>query len=423
MRTLEVHMNGRLVGLLDGSDRRVLRFTYDSDYAADPTATPLSVSMPLATTAYQHGKVNPYLWGLLPDNDHVIRRWASEFGCSANDVVGLLVGVGTDVAGAAQYIQPGTEPEAAQPETVEWVDEAAVAQFLRDVQRDATAWRPHPAGRWSLAGAQSKIALWFDDTSGRWGVPSGRTPTTHILKPAIQTLADFDINEHLCLAAARNLNLLAAQTAIRTFDGVRVLVVKRYDRILQPDHTLRRVHQEDLCQALSVHPALKYESDGGPSVAAMAKLVREVADDESAQRLFDGLAFNWLLAAPDAHAKNYSLLLSGAQVRLSPLYDVASGLPHCNVRRLKLAQKIDTENRPLRVRARHWQRVAISFGIKPDVAIERVDSMIDRIPDAFAEAVESSGLAPDEKRVAGDIADLVVDWSNTCRKTLADTTT
>ena len=54
MTALAAHMGGRLVGMLDAADRRNLRFTYSPEYAADPSSTPLSVSMPLRASPYSH---------------------------------------------------------------------------------------------------------------------------------------------------------------------------------------------------------------------------------------------------------------------------------------------------------------------------------------------------------------------------------
>ncbi|HEY5873985.1 MAG TPA: HipA domain-containing protein, partial [Ilumatobacteraceae bacterium] len=106
-------------------------------------------------------------------------------------------------------------PEESSPGGVEWLTDDEIAQFLRVLRRDTTAWRPHSEGRWSLAGAQAKIALLHDPASDRWGIPYGAMPTTHILKPAVGGLDDFDINEHLCLTAARHAGLIAATTSTR----------------------------------------------------------------------------------------------------------------------------------------------------------------------------------------------------------------
>lgn len=405
-------MGGQLVGKLDAADRRSLRFTYDTDYAAGPASTPLSVSMPLRVSPYLHATIHPYLWGLLPDNDRVLERWAREFGCSPTDVAGLLRAVGGDVAGAAQYVVPEATPEESLPGKVEWLGDDDVAQFLRDLRRDTTMWRPHPEGRWSLAGAQAKIALLYDQSANRWGIPSGATPTTHIVKPAIGGLDDFDINEHLCLAAARRAGLIAATTSIRTFGAERALVVERFDRIIEDSGAVVRVHQEDLCQALSVHPDRKYEVDGGPGAEQLGRLIREVAGDRDVARFFDALVYNWLVLATDGHAKNYSLLLSGHQVRLAPLYDVASALPHLDhPRKARMAQNIGGEYRPSFIQRRHWERMARSLGLGSDEAQARIRALAERLPDALADAASESSLTVDERRIADTIRDQIVSWA------------
>ena len=412
MTDLLVHMGGQFVGTLDTADRRSLRFTYDPTYAVSPTSTPLSVSMPLRVSPYLHATIHPYLWGLLPDNDRVIERWASEFGCSSTNVAGLLRGVGGDVAGAAQYVAPEEPPEESLPGEVEWLRDDDVAQFIRDLRRDTTTWRPHAEGRWSLAGAQAKIALLYDKVTDRWGIPSGKTPTTHIVKPAIGGLNDFDINEHLCLAAARRAGLITASTSIRTFGGERALVVERYDRIVDSSGAVTRVHQEDLCQALSVHPDRKYEVDGGPGAEQLGRLIRDVAGDGDAMRFFDAVVYNWLVLATDGHAKNYSLLLSGHQVRFAPLYDVASALPHLDhPRKARMAQKIGGEHRPTFVHRRHWERLARPLGIRSDDVHARIITLAARLPDALADAATESRFTVDEQRIADTIRDQITDWA------------
>lgn len=405
-------MGGQLVGKLDAADRRSLRFTYHPDYAAGPASTPLSVSMPLRVSPYLHATVHPYLWGLLPGNDRVLERWAREFGCSPTDVAGLLRGVGGDVAGAAQYVVPEATPEESLPGEVEWLGDDDVARFLRDLRRDTTMWRPQPEGRWSLAGAQAKIALLYDQSADRWGIPSGATPTTHIVKPAIGGLDDFDINEHLCLAAARRMGLIAAKTSIRTFGAERALVVERFDRIIEDSGAVVRVHQEDLCQALSVHPDRKYEVDGGPGAEQLGRLIREAAGDRDVARFFDALVYSWLVLATDGHAKNYSLLLSGHQVRLAPLYDVASALPHLDhPRKARMAQEIGGEDRPSFIQRRHWERMARSLGLGSDEAHARITALAERLPDALADTASESHLTVDERRIADTIRDQIVIWA------------
>lgn len=91
--------------------------------------------------------------------------------------------------------------------------------------------------RLSLAGAQPKTALLFDGQ--RYGVPAGRIPTTHILKPTLPELDGHPENEHLCLSLARALGLPTASSFVDRFKGEVAIVIERYDRIRQEDR--RRV--------------------------------------------------------------------------------------------------------------------------------------------------------------------------------------
>lgn len=229
-----------------------------------------------------------------------------------------------------------------------------MAARLDELDRTSTAWRPIGQG-WSLAGAQRKLAM-YRDSQGRWGIPSGATPTTHIIKPAIAGFADHDLNEHLSMATAARMGLSAASSSLERFGERTALVVTRYDRVRAPDQTVQRVHQEDMAQALGVHPEMKYEADGGPSIADIGAVIRTYSSAAEADvaRFRDALIFNWLIRGPDAHAKNYSMLLSGQDARLAPLYDVASDAPYPARRRQKrLAHRIGGEGRPTWIRERH----------------------------------------------------------------------
>ena len=83
-----------------------------------------------------HATIHPYLWGLFPDNDRVLERWAREFGCSRTDVARLLRGVGSDIACAAYYVAQDATPEEPLLGDVEWLSDDDVAQLLRDLRRD-----------------------------------------------------------------------------------------------------------------------------------------------------------------------------------------------------------------------------------------------------------------------------------------------
>jgi serine/threonine-protein kinase HipA len=147
-----------------------------------------------------------------------------------------------------------------------------------------------------------------------------------------------------------------------------------------------RIHQEDICQALGVMPTRKYQNDGGPGVAEIVDLLRAQSDarEEDIQTFVDAVAFYWLICGPDAHAKNYSLLIGmGPRVRLAPLYDLASILPYdlSRLHKVKLAMKLGGEYQLREIGVRHWRRLADEVKLDPDVIIARAADMADRLPD------------------------------------------
>ena len=416
--SLLVVLDGAVAGTLIRLPGGKLRFDYDGHYRQQPGATPLSLSMPTQVPSHHDQVVTPWLWGLLPDNDAVLARWARQFHVSASSPFSLLsTPIGEDCAGAVRFAVPDEiDRVLAQPGEITWLTDDDVAQRLRDLREDSTAWLGRSfTGQFSLAGAQAKTALLFDQ--GRWGVPSGSTPTTHILKPAVGGLDDHDLNEHLCLDAARRAGLIAARTTVTRFADERAVVVSRYDRRAAPGGIIR-VHQEDLCQVLGVPPSGKYQNEGGPGPSDIARLLRRsmpprIADD-AVFRFVEALIWNWLIAGTDAHAKNYSLLLANDQVRLAPLYDIASALPYgVHERKLRLAMKIGGDYRIIPNRST-WPAAARELGLNPEAVLTRVRELASVAPRAFADAAE----APEVAALGGDLpsrlVDLIADRADRC---------
>ncbi len=418
---LAVLLGGRRLGTLTDTSGR-LTLTYDEAYRSDAGSTPLSLSMPLRGTSYGDSVVRPFVWGLLPDNEQVIERWARSYHVSPGNPYALLSHVGADCAGAAQFTP--LDQAAALLErrgNVAWIDDDEIALRLRRLRRDPTAWHASRSGQFSLAGAQAKTALYRDPDGNRWGDPSGATPTTHIIKPAIAGLDDHDLNEHICLTAASALGLPAANSTITRFASERAIVVERYDRLTHPDGTILRVHQEDMCQALGLPPTAKYQSEGGPSPEQLVAVLRDHGSDSDAQRFLDALAFNWIVAGTDAHAKNFSVLLSGDQVRMAPLYDIASALPYDGMYmpKLKLAMRIGGQYTISRIERRHWTRFAEAAGFDPDAAVRRVTEIAERIPDAFATVTATAPVRDLDSPLPHRLLDAVAAQASLARAALA----
>jgi len=402
MSELVALLNGMPIGIVEQFRQGDLAFTYDDAWRDEGESYPLSLSMPLARKSHLDAKVRPFLEGLLPDNRRVLEGWARRFQVSARNPFALLTHMGEDCAGAIQLVAPiRVEAMLASPDDVNWLSEEQIADLLRDlVERHGTGRFTAEEGQFSLAGGQPKTALFYDGR--QWGIPSGRTPTTHILKPPAQPNLDgFEINEHFCLNLAEKLGMATAQSRVQDFCGQPAIVVERYDRAHNEEGRVFRVHQEDACQALAVPPWTKYENEGGPGAPELVRLLmRESADPGvDVGALIDALVLNWAIVASDAHAKNYSLILQPGSVRLAPLYDLLTVLPYDReipYRRVKLAMRVDREYLVGKVRLRHWEGLAIRCGLDPDPVLHRAIELVGAIPNAayaVAARLRDEGLA------------------------------
>jgi serine/threonine-protein kinase HipA len=416
--SLAVLLEGSVAGTLTRLPGGRLHFDYDDVFRVRSDATPLSLSMPKQVRSHGDRTVTPWLWGLLPDNDAVLARWARQFHASASSPFSLLAtAVGEDCAGAVQFVAPDDAERLLQHKgDVIWLSEDEVGERLRELKADSTAWLGTSfTGQFSLAGAQAKTALLFQD--GRWGIPSGATPTSHILKPAVAGLDDHDLNEHLCLDAARRAGLIVAPTQVRRFGEESAIVVDRYDRV-QVGERLVRVHQEDLCQALGLPPSQKYQNEGGPTPIRIVELLRTAmparAADDAVWRFVDALAWNWLIAGTDAHSKNYSLLLAGNDVRLAPLYDIASALPYgMHEKKLRLAMKLGGHYDVFTYR-NPWPRTADEIDVDVDRLTARVAELAARAPDAFKDAATTDEVTTLGRDLPHRLIDLVSERVSRC---------
>lgn len=426
VKSLAIIMSGRQIGTVTEKTDGRLSLTYERAWRRSPDGQPVSVSMPLHTPEHGDDLVRPYLWGLLPDSEAVLERWSRTYQVSARNPFAVLKHVGEDCAGAAQYVTPDRVSGLLRGAGgVRPVDESEIAHRIKVLRRDPAAWHgrrgPASFGQFSLAGAQAKTALQHDAATDTWGDPWGVEATTHIIKPAVTGFDDHDLNEHLCLEAARRLGLPAARSWIARFDDERVIVVERYDRVTGPDGTRLRLHQEDLCQALGVMPGAKYQNDGGPSPERIIKMLRTVTGSATGLWPFvDALVFNWLIAGTDAHAKNYSLLITSRQVRFAPLYDVSSALPYDDMYlpKLKMAMRIGGEYRLAALAARHWRRFAAENDLDADTVLTRVRDLATRLPDALTRAADSPTVRALETDLPARMVSRIGDWTKACRTRL-----
>lgn len=238
--------------------------------------------------------------------------------CSPTNPFELLAHFGRDCPGAVQVCRPHEVTTVLDGSgAYEPVSESEIRRRLLRAQSQSE-WMDE-SERWTLGGAQGKIAL--ARIGDAWHVCHGSAATTHIIKPGVEGLTLRSLDEYLCMRLARICGLKAATVSYEEFDGVPAIVVERYDRMIQTNGAVTRIHQEDLCQALGYLPKDKYV----PTPADIPSLLKSDASDQSVYDFVSALFFNYLIGATDAHAKNYSLMhLVGQERCLAPIYDVAS---------------------------------------------------------------------------------------------------
>jgi serine/threonine-protein kinase HipA len=140
------------------------------------------------------------------------------------------------------------------------------------------------------------------------------------------------------------------------------------------------------------------------------------AADDAVERFADALIWNWLIAGTDAHAKNYSLLLSGDQIRLAPLYDIASSVPYgIQEKKLRFAMKIGGDDRVFPYR-NTWPDAARELGLDTGALVNRVRELAVAVPDAFADAAVAPEVMELGRLLAARLVDLVSARAARCRQ-------
>ncbi len=388
---LNVLLSGRVAGKLETDTFGNPRFSYSPEWQEAADAYPVSLSLPLLQPRIEHGKVSSVLWGLLPDNEALLQRWGTHFHVSPRNPVALLSHVGEDCAGAVQFVSDDRLADVlggADDGVVDLTDQEVEARLAGLRQTHGVGRLTDDVGHFSLAGAQSKIAL-MRRPGGSWAIPTGRIPTTHILKPPSGEYDGFVENEIFCLRLARSLGMSAAHVEQIKVGAEAAICVERYDREYAGT-AWHRLHQEDFCQALSVMPHLKYQNQGGPGPADLADVLWQHSSQPHAdvEALMKALIFNYLIGGTDAHAKNYSVLFGAAgNVRLAPLYDISSAFPYPSLqkRKIKMAMKIGSHYRWWDIRLEDWQATASSMRLDKVDVLYRLAEMATELPAAASE--------------------------------------
>lgn len=411
-KRLAIWMNGIPVGFWE-KPRGEDRIQYLSEWVADEQGIPLSLSLPFTVDNQlcRGDVVRNYFDNLLPDSENIRRRLSLRYRAGSLDPFDLLAVLGRDCAGAIQLLTPREEPADVFSVNYRSLSETEVATIIRNTTVDLASSHEYVhEHRFCIAGAQEKKALLWH--KGKWCLPEGHTPTTHIFKLPLGLVGNIQAdmstsveNEWLCSLILEHYGMPVAKTQIALFEDQKALIVERFDRSWSGDRQwIVRLPQEDMCQALGISPRRKYQSERGPGVSDIMGILRHSEQAKSDMEcFFKAQILFWVMAAIDGHAKNFSIT-SGAQnrYRLAPLYDVLSAWPVMGQKnsqiswkkcRLAMAIRGCSNYYPLwKIQRRHW----VHHGGLTGLTKPQVESIIDEIISRTPEVIERvSRLLPD----------------------------
>ena len=415
-RSLDVWMNGRLVGDYSYSASTGISFQYERDWLDNGFA--VSRQLPLTDRVQRGDRVAAVFENLLPDNTDLRRILAERTEARSARPHDLLSVIGRDCVGAMQFVPKGSDPGDPFAYDSEAQGEAEIADTLRNLATSPLGLREGEPFRISLAGAQEKTAYFLND--GQWHRPLGLTPTTHIFKRSMGVvnqqidMSDSVENEYLCLELTRSLGLPVNKAQIGTFEDQKALILTRFDRRhRQKDGTLLRMPQEDFLQAMGLESGQKYQEYGGPSFEDCAELAKGSAAREADMALLvKAQIVFWILQATDGHAKNFSIEMLTDGYKMTPLYDILSAAPHDaggNLRKkdVRMAMSVGDKRyyRMDQIHPRHFAQSAVRSGIPPRVFSEAIAELATRGQQAIIQVGdELPENFPD--RVAGPIIKL-----------------
>lgn len=353
-KKLDVYLNKIFVGKLEQSLKGgAISFTYDTKYLNSANPLPLSISLPLQPEPFKANTVKPFFSGLLPEGDQLFLV-ASALKVSERNPFALLYEIGRDCAGSIEIL-----PETENPPTYfQGSNEALSSENFYDLLSKNNV-SPLTIGkkknRLSLAGAQRKVAVFFDEKKDSLPALVNGKPSTHILKPLMPRHSNSVHNEFFCMKLAKKIGFDVAEVFFKQFKDQPYLLIRRYDRSESKSHVIR-IHQEDFCQALGLMPEQKYQGiEGGPGIETCLNLISQHSTLKGLDtvRFIHSVVFNYLIGNSDAHGKNFSLLYESDKTRLAPFYDLISTCCYPEIDH-EMAMKIGKSKDPNRTSLNHW---------------------------------------------------------------------
>ncbi len=360
------------------------QFTYDRIYMDNPENRPISISLPFKDAPFSEEVTRCFFEGLLPEG-FTKKCIADGMHVNEHDYLTILSKLGNECLGAIKIVDK-------EGEAITSKYTALSKKDLREFAREGASESAQlvTKSHLSLTGASGKAGLYYNEATGKWYLPLGDYPSTHIVKQSHIRLGQIVTNEQLCLLTAHNLGIETPESFIISLgdsdDEDILFATKRYDRVISEDSPETsglpipfRLHQEDFAQALGIDAKNKYEKNNEGYLKMLFDIIRNYSSNpiEDQLRLWDICIFNYLIGNTDNHIKNLSLLYSRdlKSIRLAPAYDMVSTLVYKSSTDY-MALGIDGKYKITDINRAAFESEAKNIGIGASLAMKRFDKMI-----------------------------------------------
>lgn len=409
---LNVFYENQLVGQLWHNTAGIMGFKYDDNWIKSGFA--ISQKMPLSIEEYSPDEdtAHKFFTNLLPEGNariHIIRDYKIP-----NSDFELLKAIGGECAGAFSILPPPDRPILTADYKIITDDELLSMLKRKRMVYKFNSEKNRP--RLSLAGAQDKCPVLYDSKDYFW--PINNSPSSHIIKFEITDYKNIPAYEYCLTKLAKAIGLPVVDSELLNKDNIFYLLIKRYDREKTSQKTIKRLHQEDFCQALGVGYEKKYQQHGGPSFQDCFNLVQNVTTRplRDTENLLRWQIFNVLAGNSDGHAKNLSLLYDNAQnVNLAPFYDLVCTRAVKDID-THLAMSIGNQYDPGHITSDDWrqfsQQCNIRFSLIHDIILDMIERIKATIPTIIEEFEDTIRPYPALQRVQ-----IIV--TKQCKKTLS----
>lgn len=399
---LDVYFDEQLVGQVSTTDGVSIQFSYIESWLSNKKSFPISVSIPLTANKIDDETANNFFVNLLPE-ERIRKRTCENLGISEGNNFELLKRIGGDCAGALTILERGSQPPSLQDD-YEPISEKQLADWSKGDQSALAQFAGDDDVRLSLAGAQDKLPVKVVDGKNFF-LPKGNSPSTHILKFASPQFSHLPENETFTTMLGRAAGVTTVDISLYQTNELRIAVVDRYDR-KENDGRFTRIHQEDFCQSLRVHPQQKYQQEGGPNLKRCIELIKDACSVPAVEleKLIRWTMFNWLVYNADAHAKNISLLFVDGKTELTPFYDLVCTNNYPRLSK-KLAMSIGGEFLPGGVTPQHLaifaNELEVNLSYVNEIANETVDRLLSQLGETTTEFSDRYGDSPILQRIPG----------------------